>query len=136
MIPWLSRKVNPMATDKLAVCLYLSATTNGQIDQLADSMSLSRSNVVAIAVANMLNDQDALSAAVQEIVDTLSKQEKELPEDKKELYNILLHIKDAMEIQLHLVTNVYSAPQTEHEIKLYNMLIDRAKHGMAMIKKK
>lgn len=125
-----------MATEKKAVCLYLPTGTDEQIDGLANDMNIPRSNVVSIAVAHMSNNKDAMVAAVEDIFDMLSKQEKEVPDDKKELYNILDHIKDAMEIQLRLVTYTERTQQAENEIKLYNVLIERAKYGMALIKKK
>lgn len=132
-----------MSTEKKAVCLYLPTGTDEQIDGLANDMNIPRSNVVSIAVAHMSNNKEAMVAAVEDIFDTLSKQEKEVPkdkkespEDRKELYDILLHIKDAMEIQLRLVTYTERTQQAENEIKLYNVLIERAKHGMALIKKK
>lgn len=125
-----------MSTEKKAVCLYLPTGTDEQIDGLANDMNIPRSNVVSIAVAHMSNNKDAMVAAVEDIFDTLSKQEREVPDDKKELYNILDHIKDAMEIQLRLVTYTERTQQAENEIKLYNVLIERAKHGMALIKKK
>jgi len=132
-----------MSTEKKAVCLYLPTGTDEQIDGLANDMNIPRSNVVSIAVAHMSNNKEAMVAAVEDIFDTLSKQEKEVPkdkkespEDRKELYDILLHIKDAMEIQLRLVTYTERTQQAENEIKLYNVLIERAKYGMALIKKK
>lgn len=125
-----------MSTEKKAVCLYLPTGTDEQIDGLANDMNIPRSNVVSIAVAYMSNNKDALVAAVEDIFNDLSKVEKEVPEDKKELYNILDHIKDAMEIQLRLVNYMERTEQAENEIKLYNVLIDRAKQGMALIKKK
>jgi len=132
-----------MSTEKKAVCLYLPTNIDKQIDTLANDMNIPRSNVVSIAVAHMSDNKDALVAAVEDIFAMLSKQEKEVPEDKKEspedrkeLYNILDHIKDAMEIQLHLVAFSERTQQAEHEIKLYNVLIERAKYGMALIKKK
>lgn len=123
-----------MSIEKNAVCLYLSTNTDQQIDHLANEMNIARSSVVSIAIANMFKDKDALIAAVKDIAEISSKQEKEVSENKREVYNILDHIADVMEMKLHVIdftNNQYA----EHEVKVYNLLLQRAKHGMDLIKK-
>lgn len=116
-----------MSTDKKAVCLYLPTETIEQIDQLANDMKTTNSGAVILAVNGMFENKES--------VDVPLRLKNEIKFDK-DVYDILDHIKDAMEIQLRLVTYTERTQQAENEIKLYNILIERAKHGMALIKKK
>ena len=116
-----------MSTDKKAVCLYLPTETIEQIDQLATDMKTTNSGAVILAVNQMFDNKENIEVPL--------KLRNEI-KFAKEVYDILDHIKDAMNIQLHLVAFAERTQQVENEIKLYNLLIDRAKHGMALIKKK
>jgi len=116
-----------MSTDKKAVCLYLPTETIEQIDQLANDMKTTNSGAVILAVNGMFENKENIEVPLR------LKNEIKFAQD---VYDILDHIKDAMEIQLHLVAFSERTQQAEHEIKLYNVLIERAKYGMALIKKK
>ena len=115
-----------MAVDKTAVCLYLSDDTIQQIEQLASDMNTSKSGAVSFAVGRLFDEKDAVDLPLRIKKDVGA---------NNEIYNILDHVADALTMMMDFNPRMGNG-YDEHTIKVFNVLIDRAKQGMAIIKKK